>query len=160
MNVRPNEREWFPKWVASYAADPRVKPLIQHDDLIPVEREERAGSTLADDASLVPGEGNAGLLKEDEPGSVRRMLEKLRLLHHARSTEEPFFGKLEQFIRHLDDADLERYGKPRRFSDRLGGDSRGRGGQTKAGLERHPVLSEKVGRRGNRAVKVCRSGSF
>ena len=37
VNVGANEKVWFPKWVAGYAADARVKPRIGGDGLIPVE---------------------------------------------------------------------------------------------------------------------------
>ena len=37
MNVAANEEVWFPKWVAGYAADARVKLRIGGDGLIPVD---------------------------------------------------------------------------------------------------------------------------
>lgn len=132
MNVAANEKEWFPKWVAGYAARSDVKSQIGADGLIPVTRdlvigflrslrdrqipawrrlqaaraievdqasvlrnsvvdfrpirdtlreiaarEDRGGADLAE-SNLVAGEGNAGVLDEREPESIRRMRTKLR----------------------------------------------------------------------------------
>ncbi len=76
-------------------------------------REERIGGAItAAEAALVAGEGNAGLTDLAEPEVIQRMRARMRVLHHPISTEESYVGWVAQFIRHLDDERLERYGEP------------------------------------------------
>lgn len=74
--------------------------------------EKRAGEGLAAGSHFVEGEGNAGTLDPSEPALVRRMRERMRVLHHPISTEQAYVGWVVRFIRHLDDERLERYGEP------------------------------------------------
>ncbi len=73
--------------------------------------EERAGGTVSGRSS-VDGEGTAGLIDPSEPAPIRRMRERMRVLHHPISTEQAYVSWVARFIRHLDDERLERYGEP------------------------------------------------
>lgn len=72
-------------------------------------RERRGGSAEASD--LVPGEGNEGKTENRDCPIVKKMRGRLRLLHHPISTERAYIGWVEQFIRHVDDQELEKYGE-------------------------------------------------
>lgn len=74
--------------------------------------EERAGGVFDGQNRLVQGEGNAGLIETTDPEVIRRMRERMRVLHHPISTEQAYVGWVDRFIRHLDDERLERYGEP------------------------------------------------
>lgn len=71
--------------------------------------ERRAGSSL-DAETHVAGEGNPGLINEDEPKAIVDMRKRLRLLHHPISTERAYLGWLRRFMRHVGDEDPSRYG--------------------------------------------------
>ena len=77
-------------------------------------RRESSGASVAGayDANRVPGEGNAGLIRQDEPEVIQRMRAMMRRLHHPKSTEDAYVGQLKKFIRHLDDERLENFGEP------------------------------------------------
>ncbi len=76
-----------------------------------ISRRERVfGHGAADNTLHVPGEGNSGRLNETEPKIIRRLRERLRVLNHPSSTEKAYVGCIKRFIRHMDDARLERYG--------------------------------------------------
>jgi hypothetical protein len=74
-------------------------------------REKRASGGPRHDPHLVAGEGNPGVLDENEPEPIRRMRAKMRLLHHPKSTEDAYVGQVKRFIRHVDDHRLEQYGE-------------------------------------------------
>ena len=59
----------------------------------------------------MPGEGMPGLINPNEPEAVRRMRERMRVLHHPISTETAYVGWLVRFIRHLDDENVHQYGE-------------------------------------------------
>jgi integron integrase len=67
-----------------------------------------AGGGMA--TSLVAGEGNPGLIDEEESRVVVDMRKKLRLLHHPISTEKAYISWVKRFIQHVGDDDLKRYG--------------------------------------------------
>ena len=71
--------------------------------------ERRAGSSL-DAETHVAGEGNPGLINEDEPKAIVDTRKRLRLLHHPISTERAYLGWLRRFMRHVGDEDPSRYG--------------------------------------------------
>ncbi len=39
MNLRPNELQWFPKWLGAYAEDKQVKPRIAPGGELPIDRD-------------------------------------------------------------------------------------------------------------------------
>ena len=55
--------------------------------------------------------GMPGLINPNEPEAVRRMRERMRVLHHPISTETAYVGWLVRFIRHLDDENVHKYGE-------------------------------------------------
>jgi hypothetical protein len=61
-------------------------------------------------STLVAGEGNDGLIDEEEPKPITQMRKKLRLLHHPKSTEKAYVGWVRRFINHVGDEDLAKYG--------------------------------------------------
>lgn len=71
--------------------------------------ERRAGTELGQSA-LVAGEGNQGLIDEDEPKPIVAMRKKMRLLHHPKSTEQAYTGWIRRFIAHVGSEDLSKYG--------------------------------------------------
>lgn len=79
------------------------------------ERERQTGGEDSDDAGAasvtVAGEGNPGLIDPREPAPVQAMRERMRLLHHPRSTEVAYVGWLVRFIRHVDSERLEQFGE-------------------------------------------------
>lgn len=75
-------------------------------------RREKFGAAGADgSAKLVAGEGNAGVIDEQEPEVIRQMRARLRLLHHPKSTEDAYIQWIYRLIRHVDDERLERHGE-------------------------------------------------
>ena len=73
-------------------------------------REKSTGSVGADDATLVAGEGNAGLIDKGEPMVIQQLRARMRVLHHPKSTEDCYVRWIERLIRHVDDERLERCG--------------------------------------------------
>jgi len=74
------------------------------------ERERRAGGNgCAQDG--IAGEGAAGWIDPHEPGPVRDMRARMRVLHHPRTTEDAYVGWLIRFIRHVGDDQLEALGE-------------------------------------------------
>ncbi|MCC9600083.1 integron integrase [Stieleria sp. JC731] len=61
---------------------------------------------------LVAGEGNAGVIDDQEPKCIQRMRSTLRRLHHPKSTEDAYVGQVKKFIRHVGDERLEKFGEP------------------------------------------------
>ncbi|QEG02079.1 hypothetical protein Mal15_61620 [Stieleria maiorica] len=78
-------------------------------------RRQSSGAVIQDqqDANLVAGEGNAGVIDQSEPECIQRMRATMRRLHHPKSTEDTYVGQIKKFIRHLDDDRLERFGRIR-----------------------------------------------
>ena len=64
------------------------------------EVEKRTGGT-GGTGDGIAGEGLPGLIEPKEPGAVRLMRERMRVLHHPKSTEMAYVGWLVRFIRHL-----------------------------------------------------------
>lgn len=77
-----------------------------------IVRREAGGDHGGTSGKAVPGEGNAGRIDPRESEPVRRMREKMRLLHHPKSTEDAYVAQLKKFIRHFDSTKLERLGEP------------------------------------------------
>ena len=79
------------------------------------ERERLVGGEDGGEANpegvSVPGEGNPGLIDPREPAPIRAMRERMRLLHHPKSTEAAYVGWLARFIRHVDSEHLEKFGE-------------------------------------------------
>ncbi len=78
--------------------------------LLELAARERRGAIDEAAHTVVPGEGNAGLIDEDEPKPIREMRKRLRFLHHPISTELAYLGWLKRFMAHVGDERLERYG--------------------------------------------------
>lgn len=64
-------------------------------ELADKERLAEGGFT---NSSLVPGEGNSGLIDPEEPKPVIEMRKKLRLLHYPKSTETAYVRWLKRFM--------------------------------------------------------------
>jgi len=71
---------------------------VRHDD---------SGSV----AAQVPGEGSPGRIDGREPGPVRKMRERMRALHHPKSTEYAYVGWVQRMIDFTGDEELENLGE-------------------------------------------------
>ncbi|MCA9195718.1 MAG: integron integrase [Planctomycetales bacterium] len=71
---------------------------------------ERRSGSFASSQSVVAGEGNEGVVNDDEPLVIAQMRRKLRLLHYPLSTERAYIGWIQRFINHVGDENLTKYG--------------------------------------------------
>ena len=78
--------------------------------LTEIANRERSDQYQFGVSNLVAGEGNFGLVEDDEPKPIIEMRKKLRLLHHPLSTERAYIGWVRRFIGHVGDEDLTKYG--------------------------------------------------
>lgn len=83
--------------------DPVCKKLKELAD-----RDRQTGSLP--NSNLVEGEGNHGLINEEEPQVIVEMRKRLRLLHHPKSTEEAYTRWVRRFVNHVGDDELGKYG--------------------------------------------------
>jgi integron integrase len=74
-------------------------------------QEKRLGTNLESAKCEVPGEGSVGKLDEDEPQVLRKMRERLRLLHHPISTERAYTSWVDRYIKHVGSEHLEKFGE-------------------------------------------------
>jgi integron integrase len=63
------------------------------------------------DRQLVAGEGNRGVTNEDEPAAVQRLRNRMRLLHHPKSTEDAYAGWVRRLAAFANDDSLEQCGE-------------------------------------------------
>ncbi len=90
----------------------KLQQLTRRESLM--DEAIRCGVNLSSDASdahAVEGEGNSGLVDDNEPPVIQQMRRTLRTLHHPLSTETAYIGWIKRLIRHLDDEQLQRYGE-------------------------------------------------
>ena len=73
-------------------------------------RERQLGDAGNTRTTFVPGEGNPGLIRRDEPEAIQSLRARMRVLHAPKSTEDTYVSQIKKFIRHLDDDRLERFG--------------------------------------------------
>jgi integron integrase len=71
-------------------------------------REKRAGTSELRPSSVVPGEGNPGLIPNGDHQAVQEMYRKLRLLHHPINTEKTYLRWFRRFVRFLGDCHPEK----------------------------------------------------
>jgi len=74
------------------------------------EVEKRTGGS-GSTGDGIAGEGLPSLIDPKEPAAVRLLRERMRVLHHPRSTETAYVGWLARFIRHLDDEHVDNFGE-------------------------------------------------
>jgi integron integrase len=63
------------------------------------------------ESNIVAGEGNRGVISDAEPSAIRRMRERMRVLHHPKSTEAAYVAWINRFIQHVGDERLEQFGE-------------------------------------------------